>query len=118
MAVLLYSPPTPRVCLWPCAARGAVGQGQACFGGVEVALQPCDEGVQFRQVVGLGPLHPLLQALTGELHHHLGEGADVLAERGQGGAECGQGLQVLLLVALEGVGVAEEPAGGLGGRWR
>ncbi|WP_208803326.1 hypothetical protein [Microbispora triticiradicis] len=69
--------------------------------------------MQFRQVVGPNPLHPLLQARSGEVNHHLGEGTDVLAKGGQGRAVRGQGLQVLVFVGVKIVGVAEEPAGGL-----
>jgi hypothetical protein len=42
-----------------------------------------DEGVQFGKVIGLDGGHPSLEPVTVAMDHHLGEPADVAAQRGK-----------------------------------
>jgi hypothetical protein len=97
---------------------GAVGQGEPGGNGLLVTADAVGEGAQFGQVVGLDAGEPGFEFLFAlAAGHHLGEAAHVGGEGVQVRASFLDIAQLGLLVLIEVVRVAEQPAGDLpGGR--
>ena len=71
--------------------------------------------MQVGQIVGLNLVHPLHEAVTSEIAHHLCEGSDVAGQGVQLRAAVQDSLEGLLLVGFQAGRLLHDPAGDLPG---